>query len=319
MKRIIGWIALAALGLTAVWGWLRMRTNPESETPMREIAVERGSIRQTVVATGTVEPRNRVELGSPIAGRVEDVLVREGDTVSRGQVLAWVSSTERATLLDAARARGPEELARWQSLFNPTPVIAPLDGSIIARLLEPGQNSAPDKPILVLADRLLIRAQVDETDLARVAPGIRAEVRLDAYPDHAFTGRVEHISYESRVVNNVTFYNAEIVSDELPEFVRSGMSAAITFILQETNSVLTLPLEAIRRTGDRTMVWLPADTPRGAPREREILTGLDDGRRVEIRSGLAEGDRVLAPDLRLSPAGAQKTSPFLPFGGRRRL
>lgn len=317
MKRIFLWLVAAALIAAGVIWW-RSRATRDEKLPMREVAVERGSIRVTVQATGSVEPRNRVELGSPVPGRIEEVLVREGETVERGQVLAWVSSTERATLLDAARARGPDELARWQTLYKPTPVVAPLDGTVIARLLEPGQTSAPDKPIVVLADRLLVRAQVDETDMARIAVGQRAEIRLDAFPRDVFPARVEHIAFESRVVNNVTIYSTEIVPDELPHFARSGMSAAVTFILAETNGVLVLPLDAVRRNRDRATVMIPGATPRDPPVEREIEVGLDDGRRLEVRSGLSEGDRVLAPDLRLAPAAAQKTSPFLPFGGARR-
>lgn len=312
-------LALALIG--GAWWWRRSRAARMSAPPTREVVVERGAIRQTVLATGTVEPRNRVELGSPISGRIEDVRVREGETVSRGQVLAWVSSLERATLLDAARARGPEELARWEKLYNPTPVIAPLDSTVIARLLEPGQSVSPDKPILVLSDRLIVRAQVDETDMARIQLGQRAEIRLDAYPRETIPARVEHIAFESKTVNNVIIYNVEIVPDELPSFVRSGMSAGVTFIIQETSDVLVLPAEALRGTRERRTVLLAPAAPRAAAVEREVITGLDDGRRVEIREGLAEGDRVLVPDLQLVPAAAQKSSPLSPFGGgaRRRL
>jgi macrolide-specific efflux system membrane fusion protein len=47
---------------------------------LQEVRVERGTLRRTVLATGVVEPQNRVEIKPPIAGRIEDVLVREGET-----------------------------------------------------------------------------------------------------------------------------------------------------------------------------------------------------------------------------------------------
>lgn len=318
-KTLLILIALALAG-GAGWWW-RARAARASTPTTREVTVERGAIRQTVLATGAVEPRNRIQLASPVSGRIEEVLVNEGEAVMRGQVLAWISSTERATLLDAARARGPEELARWEKLYNPTPVIAPLDGTIIARALEPGQSVSPDKAILVLSDRLIVRAQVDETDMARIALDQRAEIRLDAYPRETLSARVEHIAFESRTVNNVTIYNVEIAPDELPAFVRSGMSAGVSFIIQETNDVLVLPSEALRGTRERRTVLLPPARPRAEPEEREVKTGIDDGRTVEIRAGLAEGDRVLVPDLQFAPASAQKSSPLSPFGGgaRRRM
>jgi macrolide-specific efflux system membrane fusion protein len=52
-------------------------------------------------------PQNRLEIKPPIAGRAEEVLVNEGELVKAGQIIAWMSSTDRAALLDAARAQGP--------------------------------------------------------------------------------------------------------------------------------------------------------------------------------------------------------------------
>src|ERR1700746_3068337 len=69
-----------------------------------------GSIEDTVEATGEVQPLNRVEIKPPIAGRIENLRVDEGNTVKSGQILGWMSSTDRAAILDAARAKGEDEL-----------------------------------------------------------------------------------------------------------------------------------------------------------------------------------------------------------------
>ncbi|MCO5044744.1 MAG: HlyD family efflux transporter periplasmic adaptor subunit [Kiritimatiellae bacterium] len=311
---------LALLLLAGGWWWWRGRSATQDTPHYQEIAVQRGNIQETVLATGTLEPQIRLELASPVAGRLEEVLVREGDAVTKGQIVAWVSSTERATLLDAARARGPEELAKWEKLYNPTPVIAPLDGTVIARLLEPGQTVDSSNPILVLSDRLIVRAQVDETDMARIALHQEAEVRLDAYPDQALAARVEHIAYESETVNNVTIYKVEVLPHDPPPFIRSGMSAAVTFIIKQTNNVLVLPIEAVHGQPGKHTVLLPAVHPKLEPTTKEIVTGMDDGRNVEIRSGLAEGDTVLIQryDFGANSLDNQKSSPLSPFGRRRR-
>lgn len=313
MKKTLVIVVLLALA-GGGWWWWRGRAAREEAPSFREVPVERGSIRQTVLSTGVLEPQTRLELASPVAGRLEEVLVREGDAVKRGAVVAWVSSTERATLLDAARARGPEELARWEKLYNPTPVIAPLDGTVIARALEPGQSVSADKPVLVLSDRLIVRAQVDETDMARIALQQRAEVRLDAYPEQALPARVEHIAFESKVVNNVTIYNIDVLPENPPPFARSGMSAAVSFIMQETNNVLVLPMEAVQDASGAAQVRLPGHPPV----TRTVQRGLDDGRLVEITAGLAEGDRVLVPDLQLGASTERKSSPLTPSFSRRR-
>ena len=75
-----------------------------------EIKASLADIQISVSTTGIVEPQNRLEMKPPINGRIEEILVREGEKVKRGQILAWMSSTERAALLDAARAQSEEKV-----------------------------------------------------------------------------------------------------------------------------------------------------------------------------------------------------------------
>lgn len=318
MKKLIVIIVLLALA-GGGWWWWRSREKSKDAPSYTEVTVTRGNIRETVLATGTLEPQIRLELSSPTAGRVEEVLVKEGDTVTRGQIVAWVSSTERTTLLDAARARGPEEFAKWEKFYNPTPVISPLDGTVIARVLEPGQTVSADKAILVLSDRLIVRAQVDETDMSHIALGQKAEIRLDAYQEQMLPARVEHIAFESETINNVTIYNVEVLPLDPPPFIRSGMSAAVTFIVKETNDVLILPVGALQGRGPTRTVKIPTANHGGEPVSKEVAVGMDDGKNIEIRSGLSEGDRALIPSFNFEASTDNgKTSPLSPFGGRRR-
>ncbi len=95
-------LMLVVGGAYGIW-----RYTAEPAPAYRELTITRGDIDVTVLATGVVQPSNRLEIKPPIAGRVEQVLVNEGQHVRRGQVLAWMSSSERAALIDAARAKGP--------------------------------------------------------------------------------------------------------------------------------------------------------------------------------------------------------------------
>lgn len=113
-----------------------------------------------VLATGTVRSENEVEVKAPIAGRVEKILVEEGQKVSRNQVLFYISSSERAALLDAARARSPEEYEEWTHIYNMTPVIAPIAGTVIQRKFKPGQSFNPDNPILLISDHLTVKPKL---------------------------------------------------------------------------------------------------------------------------------------------------------------
>jgi macrolide-specific efflux system membrane fusion protein len=319
MKKLMTVILLLALAGGCWWWWSKREA--AAKPSYRPYKVESGDLVQTVQATGNVEPLNRLELRPPVAGRVEQVLVREGDYVKRGQILAWLSSSERAALLDAARAQGPEALARWEELYKATPLLAPLSGQVIARSTEPGQSVTAADVVLVLSDRLIVKAQVDETDIAKVSGGMEAEIRLDAYADQVVPGRVGHIAYEARTVNNVTMYDVDVTPSKVPPFMRSGMTANIGFVTLRHKGVLLLPLEALQsRRGDEAVVLVAEgefsreDFKKGvAPKTvtKTVETGLDDGQQIEITDGLEEGQRVLALRQGL-PSAAQGNNPFMP-------
>ena len=308
---------LVALAL-AVWAVRGCRAGNGS-AEVEEIRPEIGDIRETVSTTGEVEPQNRLEIKPPISGRIEEILVREGDMVKVGQTLAWMSSTERAALLDAALTRGAEQVAYWKDVYKATPLIAPIDAEVIVRAFEPGQTVTASDAILVLSDRLIVSAQVDETDIGGVKVGQDAIVSLDAYPEVKVRSRVSHISYESTVQNNVTIYEVDILPDSIPAVFRSGMSAVVEIVTQSKDGVLRLPVAAVRKGRRKSTVTVLED---GRQVSRNVETGASDEKYVEIVSGLGEKDTVVVKKERKSPrknAGTQGTNPFMPQrpGGRR--
>lgn len=320
MKRIFA-IGLAILilggGTYAAYRWWGSR---EGSPKYTTVQVAKDDIRQTVLATGIVQPQNRLEIKPPIAGRAETILVKEGEEVRKGHILAWLSSTERAALLDAARAKGKEELAHWKEIYKPTPLVAPISGLIIARKVEPGQTVTANEAVLVMSDRLIVKAQVDETDVGQVKVGQKARITLDAYPNEKIFAEVDHIAFEAKTVNNVTTYEVEVVPKHIPEVMKSGMTANVNFVVNSKESVLVLPADAIRQEGKESYVLLPDTAATGAPGKQTVETGISDGRRIEIVSGLKEGDSVLiaAREFKLKE-GRGKDNPLNPFGaGKRR-
>lgn len=309
MKKI-AIIALAVIGIgTAIY--FIFGRGKKSEVTYNEVTAKRTDLRITVTSTGTVTPEGRIEMKPPVPGRIESVRVKEGQKVGRGQILAWMSSTERAALLDSARAVSAEELKRFQEYYKATPIVAPVSGTIILRNAEPGQTVAAADVLLVISDRLQVVAKVDETDIARVKPGIAAEIILDAYPKESVEAKVSAIAFEAKTVNNVTTYDVEALPSKQPEFMRSGMTANITFILKEREDVLTLPLAAIQFKKESPFVLVKDAS--GKPVEQLIEIGESDGGNTEIVSGIDEKTVVLIP--RMQMPGKQGTNPFMPTRG----
>lgn len=307
----LGAVLLLA-GAAGLWWWMR----PGNASPTyREVSVTRGRIEVMVQSTGTVQPRNRIEIKPPLAGRAEEVAVREGQVVKKGQVLLWMSSSERAALIDAARARGPEEVRRWEEFYRATPVVAPIGGTVIQRKVEPGQSFTGADALLVIADRLLVEAQVDETDIAQVRLNLPARIVLDAYPEEPVPATVGAVAYEAKTVSNVTTYTVDVLPTKVPPAMRSGMTATVTFVIVAKENVLQVPAHSLRDKDGRKSVLVP--DAKGTPREQVVEVGLSDGRQIEILSGLTEGDKLLIPQLRRDNKSAVGSSPFSP-GGRPR-
>ena len=249
MKKVIKLIViLGLLGGAGYWYYTSKVKTVEAAKPSFDVAtVELRDIRITVESTGEVQPRNRLDVKPPIAGRLEDLAVDEGDTVTKGQILGWISSTERATLLDAALATSKEELAYWEDLYKPSPLISPLDGTIIARNFEPGQSIGVNDAVVVIADDLIIVANLDETDIGQVENEQPVEVALEAYPDREFEGAVEKIAYDAKTISNVTMYEVDVRPTRVPRFARSGMTANLEVVEEEKEGILVLPASAVQQ------------------------------------------------------------------------
>ena len=291
----------------------------DKKTEKLEMAkVEKGDILASISSTGTVMPRNRLEIKPPLSGRIEEVLVNEGDKVKAGQILLWMSSNERASLLDAARSKGEEEIKYWQGVYKPAPILAPLDGFVILRSVEPGQSVSASDAVLVMADKLIVKAQVDETDLGKIKLGQRVDIILDAFSQEKIKGHVLHIAYESQTVNNVVVYEVDVIPDFVPEFFRSGMSASVNFIQSEKNGVLILPLKAIRKRSDRAFVFIKGADEKITTKQIEI--GQESTENIEVISGLTLSEEVVVPTaLMVQDAFAQRHGvPFSPFGNNKK-
>lgn len=289
-KILIGAFSLLlVLGLVSCAG--------KSEKPLQTVKVTRGDILAQLPTTGIVTPRNRLGIKPPVSGRVEQVLVVEGQAVKKGQVMAWMSSSDRAALMDAAQAKGPAELKYWQDVYKPAPIMAPLDGFVIKRSMEPGQFFSLSDDVLVMADRLIVQAQVDETDIGRIVVGQPATIVLDAYPDQTIPAKVEQIAYESQTINNVNIYIVNVLPDRVPAFFRSGMSATVNFTMDTRKGVLLLPLTAVKKKGGRSFVFVKNDS--GKIRTEQVQTGLENNENVEIINDLKEGDEVIIPTTQL--------------------
>jgi len=269
-----------------------------------------GDIVVQIISAGEIQPQNRLEIIPPINGRLEEVLVVEGEKVRKGQILAYMSASERAALIDAAQSQGAAAVAYWEKAYKKTPLISPINGTIIVRNIEPGQSVNTQTPVLVVADRLVIKAKVDETDIGQIKKGQQAYVILDAYPQSEIQSQVDHIAYESTILNNVTVYEVDVAPQKLPAVAKSGMSVEAKFVVAEHKNILKLPTHAIAYTAGKAFVWV-IDKETKKQKKQLIELGISDDAYTEILSGLREGQSVVVIKKSFKKS-KNAQSPFMP-------
>ncbi|MEK7859598.1 MAG: efflux RND transporter periplasmic adaptor subunit, partial [Elusimicrobiota bacterium] len=317
MKRTLIAVLVALAVGGGVWRYSLTGSRKERGGRGKPVSAVRGPIEQSIDATGSVAPQNRVEIKPPVGGRIEKLLVDEGDKVATGQIVAWMSSTDRTAILDAARAQGPEQVKRWEDSYKPTAVFASLPGEVILRNVVVGQAVDGGTVLFAVADTLIVNAQVDESDIGKIKLGQKARIRLDSYPGQPIDGKVFDILFEGKNVSSVITYGVKIRPDQVPPFFRSQMTANVSFLITRKEDALLLPAAAIKDgPGGTRVVTMASSAQAEGPESREVKIGIETDEQVEILSGLAEGDRVLLSNSRYQAQKAPESSPLSSLPGR---
>jgi len=146
-------------------------------------------------------------------------------------------------------------------------------------------------PLVTVADlaRLWVAADVYERDLALVAPGGKAEVRVAAYPGRTFEGKVTHVGETVDPQSHTVKVRIELVNPDLA--LKPEMFARVLLRGGTGAAALTVPAQAILSDGDASAVIVAlAD---GRFQKRTIESGPEQDGRVRVLSGIAPGDRVV--------------------------
>jgi HlyD family secretion protein len=148
---------------------------------------------------------------------------------------------------------------------------------------------------------LIFRGKIDETEVGRIHEGMPVKITVGALQNFSFDATLEYISpkgVEANGANQFEIKAAVRVPDSV--IIRSGYSANAEIVLARAKSVLTLPESTIEFKNDSAFLWVVTDSvPKQKFERRPIKTGLSDGIKIEIKSGLTTMEKV---------RGAEKTN-----------
>ncbi|WP_299637822.1 efflux RND transporter periplasmic adaptor subunit [uncultured Ruegeria sp.] len=256
-----------------------------------------------------------------VEGWIEQLKVRAvGDRVENGQVLfelfspliaAATGDLVRAVeagdprILDAARnklishgmsARQVAEIEAGGVLVRNVEIEAPQNGVVIALNAADGMYLQPGTLAFSVTDLSEVWLIVDvfERDIARLSEDMRAIARFEHLPGRTFEGEIDYVYPE--LDPQTRTLPVRLSFDNTDGVLRPGMFGSVSLIPDESRNVLTVPSEALIRTGSAERVILK--TGDGTFRPRLVTTGLRDsfgeGGRTEVLQGLEPGEEVVA-------------------------
>ena len=174
-------------------------------------------------------------------------------------------------------------------------ITAPIDGIVAFVSTQEGETvvaslNAPTFVNLIDLRKLEVTVFVDETDIGRINVGQRAKFTVDTFANHFFDGRVREIHPKAVIKDNVVNYEVILdIEEKKVAKLRPEMTANVVITTGTRKKVLTLPKEAIKRKGKKTFIVMKSG---GGLEDKSVELGWRDGGKIEVVSGLNEGDEV---------------------------
>jgi len=173
-------------------------------------------------------------------------------------------------------------------------LVSPIDG-IVSDLdvSTPGVNITPSSATFTIVDpdSMIFKADVDEADIGQIKHQTPVKILLDAYPNEEIDAIVDLIGLTSVTTSGGgTAFPIEMVLPKNENFkYKIGMNGDLSMIVNEKKDVLSLPLSAVSKKGDRSFVQ---KIENNKPKKIEITSGLETDENIEIQKGLLLGDEV---------------------------
>jgi cobalt-zinc-cadmium efflux system membrane fusion protein len=213
---------------------------------------------------------------------------------ARADAKALQASVKGAEQRLLAMGITPGELKNLHTGAGPRTVTlrTPIAGEVVERYAVLGQVVDPTEPIMRIADLsgLWVELDVYERDLAHVALGDEAEIRLETYPDKIFRGTVSYVNATVDVATRTARVRIEVPNPERllrpGQFVHAHLSTRGI-----TEPIVAVPRKAVLQVEGEPSVFVQMDKTRYAARSVEL--GRVAGDLVEIKRGLLEGDRIV--------------------------
>ncbi len=292
--------------------------------PVSVIPVEKGVLSKDVVATGTLEASEVLNLVSETQGKIIKKYKEKGDKVNVGDVIAKVDDevisanvltaeanyaqfekdVERLTRLAEQNAvtkrdleqttigmkKAKADLINARKALDNTSIKSPIRGIINNDFVTEGQFLSGGAKVceIVNNNQLKLNIKITEFEVYKIEPGQEVEIRLSVFPDKKFTGKITSIAEKADAAMK---FNVEITLDnDVQAHLRSGLYAEAHLPVKNQEHLI-IDKACITGSMEQPTVYVAQN---GKAVKRQLVTGQSTDKKIEVLSGLTEGDQVIA-------------------------
>jgi len=252
----------------------RKDTVEKSAIPVSVMEVTKADLEETLFYVGDIKAQEQIEVYPRISGKLLKNLVKEGQKISKGDVIAYIDRDEIG----------------FQ--FEKAPVTAPIKGIVGSVYLDRGTSVSSQIAVAKIIDMDLVKIRINvmEMDLPKVKEGQLAKISVDAYPNERFKGFVERISPVVDIDSRTARAEIEIANPDYK--LKPGMFARVNTVVRERKSVLFILRDSIVKDDGEKLKYVFVVDGNGVSK-RKVDLGLEEDLRFEVTNGLQEGDLVV--------------------------
>jgi len=231
------------------------------------------NIEDYLILVGSIKAMDEAVLYPRVSGKLLKNLLTDGDMVKKDQTVALIERDEPGVVYEAA------------------PVPSTLSGIIGRVYQDTGASVTPQTPIALVVNQNQVRVVVDvpERYVAKVFINQIAYIKVDAFPETLFRGKVYRVSpvVDTKSRSSVI----EILADNSKNLLKSGMFAEIRLVVGFKAEALAVPSSAVLRDEKgRPYIFAPMNN---VAVKRDVTTGISNGNYVQISGGLKTGDKLI--------------------------
>lgn len=244
-----------------------------TKLPVSAVEVKRGSLKGTLFYVGDVKAKDEAIVYPKVTGKIIEKLAKEGDSIKKGDCLAYIDRDEIG----------------FQ--FEKAPVESPIDGVVGMVYVDIGASVSSQEPVglVVNMDTVKVKINVVERDLPKIRKGQIAQIEVDAYPEETFGGVVERVSPVVDLTSRTALVEIEIPNPE--HRLKPGMFARMNILVEEKKGALIIPRDAIVKVNSSNCVFVIDSNNK--VHQRKIELGLHENNKFEVIKGLNEGELVV--------------------------